>query len=117
MSLADLKKKNHTKIKQNFSIDEFIDDANNYALGKPEIVSSDIQKKTSKLASEIASTVVCADNKPFKHATFTLSEDIIGQLNNLANETNISKSRLLRILVNDFYHQENPVALQLSKVK
>lgn len=117
MSLADLKKKNHTKAKRNFSIDEFIDDANNYAVGKPEIVSADLQQKSHKLAQEIAETVSCEVDKPFKHATFTLSDEIIVQLNDLASKTKISKSRLLRILVNEFYYQENPATLHLSKIK
>ncbi|WNC67269.1 ribbon-helix-helix domain-containing protein [Thalassotalea nanhaiensis] len=121
MSLADLKKQSSTKIKRSFTVDEFIDDSTNYSIGDPQIVSADIQAQTQLLSQKIANSIEPAaepqSDKPFKHATFTLSEDIIEQLNELAIKTNIPKSRLLRILVNNFYFQDNPNKLLLSKVK
>lgn len=119
MSLADLKKQNTNKVRRKFSIDEFIDDATNYAAGRPEIVNADLLAQSQKLTQSIAKTVKQnqASDKPFKHATFTLSEDIIGQLNELSDKTDIPKSRLLRILVNNFYYDENPNELFLSKIK
>ncbi|MDG2392214.1 MAG: ribbon-helix-helix domain-containing protein [Thalassotalea sp.] len=120
MSLADLKKQNYNDVKRNFTVDEFIDDATNYAAGRPEIVSADLKAQTKKLTETIAKSVqhVEHDNdKPFKHATFTLSTEVIQQLNELSEKTSIPKSRLLRILVNDFYYEENPSTLQQSKIK
>lgn len=121
MSLADLKKQSSKKIQRSFTVDEFIDDATNYSIGDPQIVSADIQAQTRLLSQKIAETiepnVEPQADKPFKHATFTLSEDIIEQLNELAIKTSIPKSRLLRILVNNFYFQDNPSKLLLSKVK
>ena len=40
MSLSDLKKGNQKKVKKkDFTVDEFIADATNYAKGKPKVVS------------------------------------------------------------------------------
>ena len=39
MALTDLKKKSQPHGKSGFTADEFIDDANNYAMGMPRIVS------------------------------------------------------------------------------
>ena len=122
MSLADLKKQSIAKTRCSFTVDEFIDDATNYSIGDPQIVSADIQAQTELLSRKIAESaktdpIEANSDKPFKHATFTLSEGIIEQLNELADSTNIPKSRLLRILVNNFYFQDNPNKLLLSKVK
>ncbi|OUS28956.1 hypothetical protein A9Q98_06850 [Thalassotalea sp. 42_200_T64] len=117
MSLADLKKQHASKIRRNFTVDEFIDDATNYAMGKSQIIDADMQTQTDLLSKKIAEKIVPCKDKPFKKATFTLSEDIISQLNELSAKTSISKSRLLRILVNNFYYLENPNKLIVSKVK
>lgn len=117
MSLADLKKQSQPREKRSFTVDEFIDDATNYAMGDPQIVSADIRAQADLLSQQISDTVEPATDKPFKHATFTLSADIIEQLNELSDKTCIPKSRLLRILVNNFYYQNNPNTLYLSKVK
>ena len=119
MSLADLKKQNTNRVRREFSIDEFIDDATNYAAGRPEIVSPDLIAQSQMLTQKIAQSVkqTKESDKPFKHATFTLSEDIIDQLKELSDKTDIPKSRLLRILVNNFYYEENPNELFLSNIK
>ncbi len=52
MSLADLKKSNSNNgKKKKFTVDEFIDDAENYAKGMPEIVTTG---KDNKLAVQKA---------------------------------------------------------------
>ncbi len=117
MSLADLKKQSSSQTQRSFSIDEFIDDATNYAMGKPEIVSARYQKESKKICKALNDVVKKDKKASFKHATFTLTDDIITQLNDLSEQTNIPKSRLLRILVNQFYNEQNPVELQLSDVK
>ena len=117
MSLAALKKQNTNRVRREFRLDEFIDDATNYAAGRPGIVSADLIAQSQMLTQKIAQSVKQESDKPFKHATFTLSEDIISQLNELSAKTSISKSRLLRILVNNFYYLENPNKLIVSKVK
>ncbi|MDN3652612.1 ribbon-helix-helix domain-containing protein [Thalassotalea ponticola] len=127
MSLADLKKKSHTKVERTFTVDDFIDDSVNYAMGKPQIVSADLQAQSmqlKRLGEELKQSLSAQidtdkDNQDcnFRHATFTLSEDIIEQLNELSKRTNIAKSRILRILVSEFFYQDNPVSLQLSKIK
>lgn len=93
MSLTDLKRKKKKIHKANISVEDFIEDANNYALGKPSMVEGveipvkGLDKKTTKI---------------FRHATFTLTEKSIAQLTQIAKETNIAKSRLLRIFIQDF---------------
>ncbi|NMP16457.1 ribbon-helix-helix domain-containing protein [Thalassotalea sp. Y01] len=123
MSLADLKKKSQTRVERTFTVDEFIDDATNYAVGQPQIVSADIQAQAQLINDHIACTLSCDNNAQtteeccFKHATFTLSEDIIEQLNELSENTKIAKSRILRILVSNFFFKDNPAKLQLSNIK
>jgi hypothetical protein len=114
MSLTDLKKTTQGKGKGNkrkFTVDEFIADAENYAIGHPEIVNSKNTKNVSLEQAIIAAKQQLAskkikDNKPFRHATFTLSEQAIDQLKNLAKETKLAKSHILRILINELCDAE-----------
>ncbi|WP_394176145.1 ribbon-helix-helix domain-containing protein [Thalassotalea litorea] len=117
MSLADLKKQEKPKAKMSFSVDDFIEDANNYAQGKPQIVSAEASQQAEIFKKRFAEDNHCEEGKPFKHATFTLSDDAIKQLNELSEQTHIPKSRLLRIMVNDFFFNENPNKLFLSEIK
>ncbi|MFB2641341.1 replication protein RepA [Shewanella bicestrii] len=93
MSLTDLKRKKPKQVIKSVSVDDFIEDANNYALGKASILSiptaepKGLDKKSAKI---------------YRHATFTLTETSISQLDGLAKETKIAKSRLLRILIDEF---------------
>jgi hypothetical protein len=112
MSLTDLKKTAHGKQKKrSFTVDEFIADAENYALGHPEIVNSSETKNVGIEQAIIAAKQHLekkdtAKNKPFRHATFTLSEQAIGQLQNLAKDTKLAKSHIIRILINELCDQE-----------
>ena len=128
MSLTDLKKNTDGKKQRKaFTIDEFIADAENYAKGTPEIVS-DGDHQTKKLSLEQA---ICEakryveltelehqeqaqqdekyktkGDKPFRRATFTLSEDAISQLQNLSQGTDLAKSHILRILIDELCNKE-----------
>lgn len=56
MSLSDLKKSTQAKTKQkNFTVDEFIADAENYAKGHPEIVKRG-EQQTLNLTQALAAT-------------------------------------------------------------
>lgn len=116
MSLSDLKKSNQGKTtKKQFTVDEFIADAENYAKGAPEIVSGE-KSQTLGLKEAIAAAKQFevkqreerrkADNKPFRHATFTLSEQAIEQLQALAIDSNLAKSRIIRILIDELCSAE-----------
>ncbi|MDR6963642.1 ribbon-helix-helix domain-containing protein [Shewanella putrefaciens] len=97
MSLTDLKRKKPKHIITPISVDDFIEDANNYALGKesqltaaPKMGNQGLNKKSVKI---------------YRHATFTLTETSISQLDNLSKATKIAKSRLLRMLIDEFSHR------------
>jgi hypothetical protein len=130
MSLTDLKKgKNNKTKKQHFTIDEFISDAENYAKGAPKIVSELTQEnEPHKLslkqaiseakryvelteiehqeAQEVKAGIKTKTNKPFRRATFTLSEDAIEQLHDLSEGTDLAKSHILRILIDELCNKE-----------
>jgi len=111
MSLSDLKKsKDGDNKKRKFTVDEFISDAENYAKGAPEIVSSEINSKLNLTEAVIAAQQYVeakkAIKKPFRHATFTLSEDAITQLQELSIDTKLAKSHILRILIDELCNKE-----------
>lgn len=89
MALTDLKKKCLQLNKPAFTADEFINDANNYALGLPRIVS---MRKQLPEEDEIS-------RLPMRHATFTLSEEAIRALTDLSELTGEAKSKLIRRLI------------------
>lgn len=91
MSLADLKKKKKKKAVKQLSVEEFINDATAYSQGK-----SVLDKPSELLPSQAK---VRKARKRKKHATFSLSEKCIVQLNELTKETGINKSKLIRLLV------------------
>lgn len=45
-------------------------------------------------------------NKKYRHATFTLSEEVIKQLQFLSDETHLAKSHIIRILINELDDEE-----------
>jgi hypothetical protein len=122
MSLSDLKKKkkHHVK-KKNFTIDEFISDAENYAKGAPVIVSSG-GSKSSNADINMSQAILMAKqhldeknkkhDKPFRRATFTLSEEAIEQLTLLSQGTDLAKSHIIRILINELCSQDQRDRLQ-----
>ncbi|MBL4910865.1 MAG: hypothetical protein JKX78_12735 [Alteromonadaceae bacterium] len=121
MSLSDLKKKkNHYVKKKSFTIDEFISDAENYAKGAPSIVSGGA--KSANIDINMSQAILMAKqhlenknkkhNKPFRRATFTLSEDAIEQLTQLSAGTDLAKSHIIRILINELCNQDQRDSLQ-----
>ena len=104
MALSDLKKKSLPSNKPSFTTEEFIDDANNYALGLPQIVSLrhllPDEDETAKL--------------PMRHATFTLSEEAIAALAELSELTGESKSKLIRTLIK---RATQSVQIDLARLK
>jgi hypothetical protein len=130
MSLTDLKRnKGEKSKKKNFTIDEFISDAEDYAKGKPKIVSELSQDKVAakqSLEEAIAEAKRYVEmteaehkrqqneenqtknkpEKPFRRATFTLSEGAISQLHELSKGTDLAKSHILRILIDELCNKE-----------
>ncbi|MCC2618084.1 ribbon-helix-helix domain-containing protein [Aestuariibacter halophilus] len=84
MTLASLKKCAPSVERAPRSVDEFIDEATLYARGLDKVVV-------------LHETRAVQEQGPFKRATFTLSEQAIGALNDLSEKTGIAKSRLIRI--------------------
>ena len=130
MSLTDLKKSggNNTKRKK-FTIDEFISDAEDYAKGNPQIVSEakaggqnqkinlkqaiceakryiEMTEIEHQQANSIKAGVRHKTDKPFRRATFTLSEEAIKQLHELSEGTDLAKSHILRILIDELCSKE-----------
>lgn len=118
MSLTDLKKSTdgpHSKenVKEHFTVDEFIANADNYAKGSPQIVSSENHGKMNlKQAIHDAKRFIerkkltGVQSKPFRRATFTLSENTIEQLKQLSDGTDLAKSHIIRILIDELSNKE-----------
>ena len=124
MSFPDLKKNTDgKKDKKAFTIDEFIADAENYAEGRPEIVSEsshedsahklNLQQAINEARRYVEMTEIehkeadtRKNDKPFRRATFTLSEDAIDQLQHLSQGTDLAKSHILRILIDELCNKE-----------
>ena len=93
MSLADLKKKQGKRPHKKLSVEEFIEDATAYSQGKSVLSNS-----TKRLGIQHKRKQAVKSTR-FKHATFSLSNECIVQLNQLTQETGINKSKLIRLLV------------------
>ncbi len=118
MSLTDLKKnkdrpRSKENVKEQFTIDEFIADADNYAKGSPQIVSNENHGKMNlKQAIHDAKLLIernrsaNGQGKPFRRATFTLSENTIEQLQKLSEGTDLAKSHIIRILIDELSNKE-----------
>ncbi|TPH13350.1 hypothetical protein [Litorilituus lipolyticus] len=133
MSLTDLKKTKDGKAKKkSFTIDEFISDAENYAKGDPKIVTTvagaeadhklnlqeaiaeakrfiELKEKEHQSAEQQSRKRTkgkTKGDKPFRRATFTLSEDAIDQLHELSAESDLAKSHILRILIDELCNKE-----------
>jgi hypothetical protein len=126
MSLADLKKSNaNNGKKKKFTVDEFIDDAENYAKGMPEIVTTGKDNKLAVqkavgLAKKAKAQKKATQKKLYRHATFTFNEQTFKQLNYLAKESKLAKSHILRILIAEFAELDDDEKLKMlleSKVE
>ena len=107
MALTDLKRNSTRSNKRAFTVEEFIADAENYAMGVPKIVSV-------RLAPEEDSANLLSQG-PMRHATFTLSAEAIEALNNLSKETGVSKSKLIRQLILSVNEQNQSAAVGAGK--
>ena len=110
MALMDLKRKYTQSDKQPltvFSVDDFIDDALNYAKGDPKVVSIHrvVTQSVSALDPKVLASLEC---KPFRRATFTLSESVIMELTQLSECTGKAKSKIVRELIEQFYECKIP---------
>ncbi|NMP33096.1 hypothetical protein HII17_16175 [Thalassotalea sp. M1531] len=117
MSLTDLKKgKGKAVKKKSFTVDEFISDAENYAKGAPKLVKEgkeptptglNLDQAIAFAEKKVAEKVGAKEtNRPFRHATFTLSEDAIAQLNALSKDSKLAKSHIIRILLDYISDQD-----------
>jgi len=117
MSLSDLKK-SHSKLpkKRDFTVDEFISDAENYAKGSATIVSKDTKNlsmgQALLLTKQHLSEKETTHSKPFRRATFTLSEEAIAQLTQLSVGSDLAKSHIIRILINELCSKDQRERLQ-----
>lgn len=112
MSLTDLKRQQIKKKPASVSIDDFIEDANNYAQGKPSKVATETAESKAQAAETAKEKAV----KQFRHATFTLTEQSISQLDDLSLQTGIAKSKLLRIFIANFSQLSEAEQAQLLEL-
>ncbi|AZG72878.1 replication protein RepA [Shewanella livingstonensis] len=102
MSLTDLKRKKPKDTRVKVSVDDFIEDANKYALG---LDSAHGQSTIPLNTQDFLKGLDKKSTKIYRHATFTLTEKSISQLDELAKISKVAKSKILRILIDDFYQQ------------
>lgn len=95
MALTDLKKNSTPSTNRRLSVEEFIADAEHYAMGTPSSGTTSIATVVAELAAPAASL----NHGPMRHATFTLSQEAIDLLNQLSHDTGMSKSKLIRQLI------------------
>ncbi|WP_220719244.1 replication protein RepA [Agarivorans litoreus] len=105
MSLTDLKKRTKQTVKRNkVSVDQFIEDADNYAQGKPSAVD--------KL------TTTAKPTTNFRHCTFTFDASAIAHLQHASEQHKVAKSKLLRMLLKQFNslsHEQQQALLDESQ--
>lgn len=103
MGLADLKKKHNLHHQKKFTIDEFIEDADFYAKGKPKVVSLELSLHRDEALTALAFIERGEHLKPsYKKATFSLSTAAIDELGNLTQQDDMNKSLLLRLFTHYF---------------
>lgn len=114
LNLSNTASRGKTKV---VSVEQFIDGAIAYSMGNQE-ESEDVISTTSAVSARLTPRLYENQSKSTravltqtKHATFSLSEQCIEQLNALSLSTNISKSRIVRILVDSQHNQHALEAL------
>ena len=120
MSLSDLKKsKDGPRKKKQFTVDEFIADAENYAQGQPKIVSREHDELSLQQAVLAAKAHAARQDensaeggRRFRPATFTLSEAAIEQLQALAHDSQLAKSHIIRILIDELCNKDQKEKLR-----
>ncbi|MCL1068533.1 CopG family transcriptional regulator [Shewanella olleyana] len=117
MGLADLKK-NVTPCNAQFSpqmsVDDFIEAANSYAMGKPHTNDRSLHDSNKQAMEQLFALTqaneplnetqhVTSKPQPFRRSTFTLSEAAIEQLTLLSQSSHTAKSRLIRQLIQQHF--------------
>ncbi|AVI67076.1 CopG family transcriptional regulator [Shewanella sp. WE21] len=138
MGLSDLKKNamSSSSLQHSLSLDEFIEAANLYAMGQSlNKLKSNLDHKADATVTKTTDTTDMARSHSnvlslhkqsletdvlfpakvetkthYRKATFSLSEAAITHLATLAEESSISKSKLLRLLIEQ--HFDLPIALR-----
>lgn len=138
MGLSDLKKNamSSSNLQHSLSLDEFIEAANLYAMGQSlNKIKSNLDHKADATVTKTTDTTDMARSHSnvlslhkqsletdvlfpakvetkthYRKATFSLSEAAITHLATLAEESTISKSKLLRLLIEQ--HFDLPIALR-----
>ena len=138
MGLSDLKKNamSSSSLQHSLSLDEFIEAANLYAMGQSlNKIKSNLDHKADATVTKTTDTTDMARSHSnvlslhkqsletdvlfpakvetkthYRKATFSLSEAAITHLATLAEESSISKSKLLRLLIEQ--HFDRPIALR-----
>lgn len=101
MGMADLKKttSKQSKLKK-IDIEDFIDDADNYASGLPSLLFDVRHQPDNEKAHKLKEL---ADNQSRrKNATFSLNENTIKELETLVKNKDLHKSKLVRVLIQYF---------------
>ncbi|QSX34816.1 hypothetical protein JYB87_06225 [Shewanella avicenniae] len=111
MGLADLKK-NATRCERTYSeeipapsVDAFIEDAIYYAMGQQKQATAPDNVVTFHRVEQQLQALPA--QHPLKRGTFTLGASTVTKLKALAEEADISRSRMLRFLVS-YYEHLNP---------
>ncbi len=79
-----------------------------------QVVTAKEKSAQDKKARKIKKKVMTSTgNKKYRHATFTLSEEVITQLQYLSDETKLAKSHIIRILIKELNDQEKIDQLEL----
>ena len=105
MGLADLKKKKKEEEPSPsppVTIDEFINDAELYALGHPRVVSPDRRIEPPPPAPG-ADTVPPSGRAVFKKATYSMTLESVEHLTKIAEEDGFNRSQLIRLFTHYFY--------------
>lgn len=135
MGLSDLKKNamSSSSLQHSLSLDEFIEAANLYAMGQSlNKIKSNLDHKADatvtkttdmarshsnvlslhkqSLETDVLFPAKVETKTHYRKATFSLSEAAITHLATLAEESSISKSKLLRLLIEQ--HFDLPIALR-----
>lgn len=138
MGLSDLKKNamSSSSLQHSLSLDEFIEAANLYAMGQSlNKIKSNLDHKADTTVTKTTDTTDMARSHSnvlslhkqsletdvlfsakvetkthYRKATFSLSEAAITHLATLAEESSISKSKLLRLLIEQ--HFDLPIAFR-----
>ncbi|QBF84393.1 replication protein RepA [Shewanella maritima] len=115
MSLTDLKRKLPKNRRKAVSVDDFIEDANNYAFGKKSLI--DGEQPPQQTTAEFIKGLDKNSAKVYRRATFTLTEKSISQLDEINQNSNIAKSKILRILIDDFCSKSSSAQTKLLNKK